>query len=464
MNYFYNLLPILVTLILFIFSSIRHLLFQSGAFDLGIFDQAVYLISIGKVPISSLIGFHILGDHGAWILYPLALLYKIYPSVYWLLAVQAVALAFAGLFVWQLARDAGLAEKSALTMAGVYWLYPLVFNLNLFDFHPEVIAMPAFFGAVLAARRRLLAWFCLAILIILGCKAVLALTVAAMGIWLLFFENRPRYGTIAISVGIAWFLIATNVLIPAFGNEAASVARHLPRYEYLGSSITEVLTNLLLQPALVFGKVFSLPTLEYLGLLILPVIWGLSPAHLSPLIGALPTLILNILSESSSQRNLIHQYSLPILPFLLLAVISYLATNPSPKKLKFKPTFIISWAFISFLALAKYGYFGTIYLDSLATWQATQKAISLIQTPGNVLTTHEIVPHLSHRELIDFTKANTPPADLQNYDYILLNARHAGWQSSPEFAQTLINQLQNSSDFQLSYQRDEVYLFQMANR
>jgi uncharacterized membrane protein len=74
------------SLVLFICSFARHLMFQSASADLGIFDQAVYLISQGLEPFSSLMGFHILGDHAAWMWYPLALLYKIYPSVYWLFA------------------------------------------------------------------------------------------------------------------------------------------------------------------------------------------------------------------------------------------------------------------------------------------------------------------------------------------------------------------------------------------
>ncbi|HCF29168.1 MAG TPA: hypothetical protein DEV81_18645, partial [Cyanobacteria bacterium UBA11049] len=162
------------SVILFACSSLRHALFQSGAFDLGIFDQAVYLISSGDPPISSLLGFHILGDHAALIFYPLALLYKIYPDVHWLLAVQAIALASGALLTWMLARQARLKTQQQSAIAYVYLLYPLIFNLNLFDFHPEVIALPALLLAILAARAGKIAWFCLAIAIVLACKAVLA--------------------------------------------------------------------------------------------------------------------------------------------------------------------------------------------------------------------------------------------------------------------------------------------------
>ncbi|MEM6755498.1 MAG: DUF2079 domain-containing protein, partial [Cyanobacteria bacterium P01_C01_bin.38] len=183
-------LSAVAAILLFVCSSLRHLLFQSGAFDLGIYDQVVYLMSEGKPPISSILGFHHMGNHAAWAVYPLALLYKIYPSAYWLLAVQAVSLASGAIPTYYLAKQAGLKEDKAVTMSAVYLLYPLIFNVNLFEFHPEVMAIPVLLGVVLAARLQKFAWFCAGTIFILGCKAVLSLTVAAMGFWLLIFEKR----------------------------------------------------------------------------------------------------------------------------------------------------------------------------------------------------------------------------------------------------------------------------------
>lgn len=444
-----------IALILFGCSSLRHALFQSGAFDLGIFDQAVYLISQGKSPISSFLGFHILGDHAALIFYPLALLYKLHPDVHWLLAMQAIALALGALPTWCLARQAGLKEQQAAAVTGVYLLYPLVFNLNVFDFHPEVIALPALLWAIVAARLGKTVWFCLAIMLILSCKAVLALTVVAMGIWLLIFANKRLYGVTALLVGVAWFLIATQGIIPFFGGEAAAVGRHLPRYSYLGNSVLEVAKNLIFKPELLLSQIFSLATWEYLALLLAPVIW-VSPQHLAPLIGAIPTLVINILSIAPAQKNLVHHYSLPVLPFLLVAAIDSLATG---RRWLRNGRIIWLWSLVTFLALAKYGYFGSIYLDSLDTWQATRAAIAQVHQ-GGVLTTAEIAPHLTHRALIKFTDANSPPVRLAEFDYVLLNLRHPGWLSNREFAASLVNQLKHDQEFQLSYQRQDVYLFQ----
>lgn len=442
--------------ILFACSSLRHALFQSSAFDLGYFDQAIYLIAQGKTPIVSFWGYHFLGGHADWILYLLALPYKIYPDIHWLFAVQAAALALAALPTWHIARQAGLKETQALAIAAVYLLYPLVFNLNLFDFHPEVMALPALLGAILAARQGRTGWFWSGMIFILGCRDALSLTVAAMGFWLLVFERKRWYGAIALFAGSAWFLIATQVIIPFFrpnGVEAVG------RYAYLGNSVLEIAQNLFLQPGLILGRVFSLNTLEYLALLISPVIWGLLTQHLTAMVAAIPTLVINLLSDSPAQRDLVHQYSLPVLPFLLVAVIASLAAGKAWLR---NPRTIVLWSLVFFLALAKYGYFGSIYLDSLDTWQATREAIAQVQTSGGVLTTAEIAPHLTHRQLVKFTDVNSPPTNLAQFDYVLLNVRHPGWQSNREFATSLVERLKNTPEFALNYQRDEVYLFKSA--
>jgi uncharacterized membrane protein len=441
-------------LILFGCSSFRHTVFQSGVFDLGIYDQVIYLISQGQPPISSFLGFHHMGNHAAWAVYPLALLYKIYPSPYWLLAVQAGVLALGAVPTWYLALQAGLKESQALIIAAVYLLNPLVFNVNLFEFHPEVMAVPVLLGVVLAARRNQIGWFCLGIIFILGCKAVLSLTVAMMGIWLLVFEKRRVCGVFALIAGISWFLIASQVIIPLFSNnEVAAVAR----YSYLGSSVLEIVRNLFLKPYLILGRVFSLETLEYLLLLVAPLIWGLAPRHLTPLVSAIPALVLNILSDEQMQRDLIHQYSLPILPFLILAVISSVATGRGWLRTR---RVMSLWALVAFIVLAKYGFFWSRYLRTIDTWQATREAIAQIHTKGAILTTHSIAPHVTHRRTVQFVDdISGAPSDFAPFEYILLNVRHPDGTRNPEFAANLVNQLKNNQLFQLGYQRDDVYLF-----
>ncbi|MBD2293802.1 DUF2079 domain-containing protein [Anabaena sphaerica FACHB-251] len=439
------------TLLLFISSILRHELFNSGG-DLAFFDQCVYLISQGKQPISSILGFHVLADHAAWILYFLALLYKIYPSVYWLFAVQSAALALGALPTYFLALQAGLEKSQAIVMVTVYLLYPLIYNANLLEFHPDTIAVPALLTAVLAARTKKIVWFCVSVLIVLGCKAVLSLTVVAMGVWLLLFEKRRLYGVIAITSGIAWFLIANKIIIPFFGNEAALINRHLYRYSYLGKSFYETLQIILFQPKIVFSNIFTLINLEYLFYLLVPVIWALRPKYMIALIGAIPCLALNLIADHPSQKNLIWHYSLPIIPFLILALISSLAAG----KAWIQKKAIILWSLFWFLVLGKFGFFTSKYLKNLYNWQATKEAISLIKTQDSVLTTDIITPHLTHRELITF---HYNLNELNKFNYILINVRNSDRAASAEDYDNLVKQLKTISLFELKFKKDDVYLF-----
>lgn len=460
----------LSSVVLFICSSIKHGVYQSAAFDLGIFDQALYLISQGQTPFSSITGYHILADHAAFILYPLSLLYWIHPNIHWLFLVQAVSLSLACYPTFRLSQLAGLPQAQSLLISTIGLLYPVIFNTNLFDFHPEVIALPAMLWMVLAARSRRMLTFCVALVITLSCKDALALTVAAMGLWMILIEGRSRYGFIALVGGIAWILIATQVVMPLFSPaEAASGSRYLARYTELGTSATDIVLNVFKHPDKILGRIFSLATLEYMVLLCAPVIyvfWSRSAKPLWQLIPAVPILAMNILANSAqgAHRNLVHHYSLPILPFILLAIIACFQAGAHYDLFATRKghRLILGWAIFAFLALSRlFAFFGPYY-EFTDTASAVKAAIARIpdngDRQGSVLTTAEIVPHLTHRPLIEMTDAGNP-AEVTQFDYVLLNTRHPGWLSNPAFSKALADQLTQNEKFKLDYQQDDVYLF-----
>ena len=449
---FWGLMAV-VALVFFASASLRHLLFQSNALDLGWFDQAIYLISQGQPPIVSLHGFHILGDHAAGIVYPLALFYKLYPSVYWLLALQAIALALGGWPTWQLARQLGLGEKESLTMAGVYWLYPVVFNVNLFDFHPEVFALPALLWMVWSARARRGRIFLIALGVTLSSKAVLSLTVAMVGFWLIFWEKRRWFGVVSLFTGVTWFLIATKGIIPAFsGGEAAAVSR----YSFLGDSVGEIILNLVLKPQIILGHLLTTANAFYLLLLLIPVAWGIWGRAWAMLIPAIPALFLNLITDYNPQKNLVFQYALPILPFLLLMVMSHWHQGTTWLK---RPRWILTWAMIAFLALAKYTFFLGPYWQHWADLSDLQTAVSLVQPGDRLLTAPHIAPHLSHRRDLQLAIRDEAPFDLDNFDSVLLQTNHAGWPDSESTVAELQQQLQQSPQFKPTYQQNNVVLY-----
>ncbi len=474
--------------ILFLISSVRHAIFHSTGFDLGIYDQVVYLISQGQVPISSFLGYHHLGNHGAWLVYPLALFYKIWPSVYWLLFIQSLSLAIALLPLWNLAKLTGLNEQVSLGVIISYLLYPIVFNVNLFDFHPEVMALPVIFFVLLCAEKKAIGWFTLGVIWILGCKAVLSLLIIGLGLWLLIFEKRAKFGLIALILGSAWFIIVTQGIIPAFsGEEVAAVGR----YSYLGDSVFSIASNMLLLPHLVLGKIFSFDTLRYLFLLILPIIWGLIPFNkqtakaqiwqtLTTCTPISIILFLNILSDVSFQRSLNYQYSLPFVPFFLLAMIRNLQVNqtywqsfrsaPSwfvslPVKVSnmtlkipnfLFPKTILIWSLFTLILIGNFNeYFG--YFQQIDNGRSLQQAVGKIQTKGGVLTDNKIAPHVTHRPMVKLLDQTTP-TNLVEFDYILLNLRYP-WSDTKSQGIALSKKLTNHPQWQISFQANDIVLF-----
>jgi uncharacterized membrane protein len=475
--------------ILFLISSVRHTIFHSTGFDLGIYDQVVYLISQGQVPISSFLGYHHLGNHGAWSVYPLALFYKIWPSVYWLLFIQSFSLAIALIPLWNLAKLTGLDDKVSFGVIISYLLYPIVFNVNLFDFHPEVMALPVIFFVLLCAEKKAIGWFTLGVMWILGCKAVLSLLIIGLGGWLLIFEKRVKYGLIALILGSSWFIIVTQGIIPAFsGEEVAAVGR----YSYLGDSVFSIASNMLLLPHLVLGKIFSFDTLRYLFLLILPIIWGLIPLNQQTAkaqIGQTLTtftpisiiLFLNILSDVSFQRSLNYQYSLPFVPFFLLAMIRNLQVNqtywqnfkstaPSwfvtlPVKLSnitlkipnfLFPKTILIWSLFTLILIGNFNeYFG--YFQQIDNGRSLQQAVGKIQTKGGVLTDNKIAPHVTHRPMVKLLDQTTP-TNLVEFDYVLLNLRYP-WSDTKSQGIALSKRLTNHPQWQTSFQANDIILF-----
>jgi hypothetical protein len=120
---------------------------------------------------------------------------------------------------------------------------------------------------------------------------------------------------------------------------------------------------------------------------------------------------------------------------------------------------LILWAVLTFFVLAKYGYFWTIYLESMDTWQATRQAIHLVQTKGSVLTDNSLATHLAHRSTIKLLHQVSTEQDLTEFDYVLLNLRHP-WHDTKQTAMSVTAQLKKSPLFKISYEKDDVLLFQ----
>jgi uncharacterized membrane protein len=301
-------------------SSFRFAVYRAGT-DLGFFDQLLYLLSQGYPPISSILeGVHLIGDHGAFILYPLGLLYLIYPDVHWLLAVQAIALVSGAIPIYALSLNAGLSVKYARAVAICYVLYPGLFNISFYtEFRTETIALPLLLWAVWAFKTKRYPQGAIATLLVLSCKEAISISVFGLGIWLWLKQKQFITGLLCILGSIGWFFWTAVYLIPNFrGGQQMAGTWH---YGSIGDSLPQIAVKVLTQPQLLLERAFLPDRLFYYLLLLLPIAIGLHWRKMGALIPALPMLGLNILADYSGQRDLIHHYSLPIIPFLFVWLV-----------------------------------------------------------------------------------------------------------------------------------------------
>lgn len=166
-----------------------------GAFvlDFGFYRNALALLAAGRLfPVSPVFGYPVLADHLSFILYPLALIYRVFPHAATLFAIQAFGLALAALPLYALGRRWAGDRAVAALLAVMYLAAPWVWSADLFDFHPETLFPLALFSALLLAERRRFAFAAVLLLVAVALKEVLTLTVLGVGIWWAIAHRAER--------------------------------------------------------------------------------------------------------------------------------------------------------------------------------------------------------------------------------------------------------------------------------
>ena len=420
------LIAIISTLILYLLAVFRHYLLQSNAFDLGLFDQWIWLSSKNLPSYSSITGLHMLADHGAWTLYIPSLIYKIKPDINILFFSQSISLCFTAIPLYFLCKRKELNSKISFLITLFWLLQPVVFNINLFDFHPEVWSMPLIVLYYYFEPNKNFIQSVILTFIILGTRDGLVLLIFGFGLEQLLKKRFGRSLTL-ISISILWFLFLNNWIYPFFNGDRGSVMA-LARYSKYGDTFREILLTLFTKPNFVFNSINLNESIFYLLILFAPAFIFWKRISLVTLISALPLILTNILSESSSQRTLIHQYSLPIAIIIVISVINGFSKNKESFRHERKR---FLWMILCWAALAKPTFFAGPYLSRLDSIKPAKEAFAEIPINSNVITTSYFVPHLSQRVLIKYpNKIDNIKSDLEIYNILLLNPRDPGWDSS----------------------------------
>lgn len=286
---------------------VRHETFRSTGFDLALFEQVIGHYSRLEAPSSALKGLDsIFKDHVSPVMVLLGPWYALWPSAAGLLVAQAALIAASATAVFLYAKPR-VGRAPALMLTGAYLLFGGVQEAVWVDVH-EVAFAPVLIGAaVVLGDRERWGWSFAAAVALLAVKEDMAFLVAAIGVWYLLRGQR-WLGIGAITLGIGWFALVTEVLVPGYTYWS---------YSELGATFPEAVRTVLTAPWHVIEVATNDPSKIKTTAYLFGAFLGLS--LLSPLsVLTVPLLAERLLSDNPAHWTLEGHYSLTIAPVLAL--------------------------------------------------------------------------------------------------------------------------------------------------
>jgi uncharacterized membrane protein len=422
--------------------------FWTFDYDLGIFDQAIWLMSRGEGFIT-VRGLEVFGHHGSFAYYLLVPFYWLGAGPNLLNIVMVLSICFGGWILFTYGRR--------LMGTGWWALLPAVAFLIHFTnswqvretFHPEVVAMAPFMAGYVAARDQKWRAFGLWMALAIAWKEDIALAILMVGV-LLVIRGFRRPGWITIVWSLVYFVVVTRFLIPAF---ADGVVFYENFYGDLGASPVDVARTALTDPGAVSGTLVQHDFVGYVRDLLAP--YAFVPL-LSPLtlLIALPQVLANLLTTVDWTQNLrVHYAALP-LAAASLALAEGLARIKGDGIRRFALGAVaamslataVAWGTLPFAVEYDRGIWPIYGNDRRALLEA---AVAIPGPTDSVTATYNLTPHLTQRRVIytwpnpwralHWGSGNEQPPDPSVIEWLVIDKNVLG-DSASEFESVLASE------------------------
>lgn len=426
----------------------RHFALSSTAYDLGIFDQAIWNTANGNgVFACSIRGMSLLADHFEPILFLLVPFYWIVPNVNVLLIVQALLVASSIFAVY-------LIAKNVVTHRGLIFAFIICFCINegvrgvvYSDFHPECFMVPlAFFSFYfLVKRKNLLA--VVSIILLLFCKEDAVFIVSTLGLFLCISERRLKVGLLLFLSGIMLWIIETKLIIPYFvTTKEYMYASFLP----FGETYLDNLKAIVSDPSLLPKTIFHPKNIKYWLKLFGPLgfISLFSPQHY--ILFGIPLLksavLVNAAHTGKNMQDMTSHYVGHVFPFIFITAIygaarlkEFIANN-----FKLEKRAIVNCISIIIVVLSLFFYGKTdgyklakfLKVANLTRTQEIRKYLKTVPKEATVAANFALIPQISHREHIYIWHPDH--IDL-SIDYIILDKQRLDYIPSEQVTDVEIN-------------------------
>lgn len=404
----------------------RHAAFESHAFDLGIFTNAIWnLTHQGKLYSAVKGGMPLLADHQSPLILVFAPLFYLFSSPITLLALQAYGLALGAIPLFWIGRQ--FTEDFSKTrdpnstkswipavLPWIYWAYLPIRYAAQFDFHTEVFILPLFLAAIACFQSESDSnrfW--------------------GMGFLVLGLMGKESAGPLAVGVGVAWLLGAGPLRTRLFTRAAAlgwislgllvfyADIRVIPTlmgargyaytnlYSQYGSSFLEILEAPIVKADVIVGQLFAESRWVFLFWTLAPL--GFLPLlNLSTIIATLPAYLMLFLSAGDHRVDVHWHYGIePAVGLFFSLPAVYLKLNQS-KLSRFLPLYVVFAVMATFTKSEIYK--GWQYQPNAHMQWLTTRFLPLVDSGVSLAATESLVPHLSTRhwvERLDYLRVPT---------------------------------------------------------
>jgi uncharacterized membrane protein len=382
---------------------LRHDRFQSLSFDMGIFDQSVWLLAHGHSFIT-VRGLNFFGHHANFGLFLFVPFYWLGAGVELLNLAQVASIALAAVPVYLLARDR-IGEQGwlAVVLAAAFLLHP---SLSFFAwelFHPEVMAIPALLMAWWLASQERWGWFAACCGYALVWKEDVAFVLVMFGI-VLALRRHWRPALVTAGAGVVWALLVTEWMLPAVSGGAF----YAEFYADVGGSPGAMMRTIVTNPTTVLRKFGDPQVRTFVWQLGLPMAFlaVLAPAAL--FVGA-PQLFFDVVSDSDFTHSIHFHYAALPLVGVTLGTIEAIG-SVARRRSWAAPVMVGAVAVASVWAAVLWGItpigrdydaaWWPLHPDPVVAEDTVRNALALIPADASVTATYKFVPHLSHRRNI----------------------------------------------------------------
>lgn len=367
----------------------------TSSYDIGLYDQGIWLMSRFKSPFVTLMGRNLMGDHASLILIFLVPLYWIVPGCATLLTVQSLFIGAGSIPLFLYARKRLRSDLLALVMAGAWLLHPAVGLTNFENFHPDS-ALGLFVPlALFAALERKWRLYAVAVGLALLVKEDVVLVLLPLGVWVAARRDIRR-GLVTIGATLAASLAGMFLLMRSLIGVPTRNAWRIPFDGPIGF-IRKTFTD----PTEVWSYLSSEGRLFYLWQMVIP-FGGLF--LLQPEVALISVLVLtaNIVSNFWYQFHIGYHYSLVAVPALAFGTVY--ALGRLGRRARHALTAVVAVTAISSATL--WGNFD-FSRNHFYHWPGnhpvavdSRELMALIPADARISVFHSLAPHLAHRQFV----------------------------------------------------------------